>query len=242
VAVPDRPQRCRQAAPDLAAAAAEKRATELSRAIDQHEKLLAEHRAEVRRLDLERIRWRDRLQDLRRQLGSVDQDRAAIAQVLSVRAERSRVARAQAAGVEASLPGLREVLAQLQLRLVDAERESPEEDAELAAGARKLATLEEARMEARLKVGALEGNLGLVGREVELLGARMEEIRARMPEGMAPEEVPGGKAREREMRQLERRLEEIGPTNALAGSECAELQERYQTLQTQLEDIGAARK
>ena len=63
-----------------------------------------------------------------------------------------------------------------------------------------------------------------------------------MPDGVAPEEIPGGKSREREMRQLERRIEEIGPTNALADSECRELEERYQTLAEQLEDITKARE
>jgi len=43
------------------------------------------------------------------------------------------------------------------------------------------------------------------------------------------------------MRTLERRLEEIGPTNALAESECRELEERYSNLHQQLEDIAAAR-
>ena len=43
------------------------------------------------------------------------------------------------------------------------------------------------------------------------------------------------------MRALERRLEEIGPTNALAETECRELEERFETLRTQLDDIAAAR-
>jgi len=41
---------------------------------------------------------------------------------------------------------------------------------------------------------------------------------------------------------LERRLEEIGPTNALAETECRELEERFETLRTQLQDIAAARE
>ena len=60
--------------------------------------------------------------------------------------------------------------------------------------------------------------------------------------GQAPEEVPGGKAREREMRQLERALEEIGPTNPLAESEHDELAARCATLEEQLADIEAARR
>jgi chromosome segregation protein len=90
-------------------------------------------------------------------------------------------------------------------------------------------------------VNTLEGSLNLLTRELELVGARLEEIRARMPEGLPPEEVPGGKAREREMRALERRLQEIGPTNPLAEPECRELEERFSTLGTQMEDIRAAR-
>jgi chromosome segregation protein len=125
--------------------------------------------------------------------------------------------------------------------LAAVEVESPEEEAELAEGARKLVALEEARIDARLKTSTLDGNLELISREAELLAARMEEIRARMPDGVAPEEIPGGKAREKEMRALERRLEEIGPTNALAESECRELEDRYSNLHQQLEDIAAAR-
>ncbi|MGA8923209.1 MAG: AAA family ATPase, partial [Candidatus Dormiibacterota bacterium] len=96
-------------------------------------------------------------------------------------------------------------------------------------------------IDARLKAGTLEGNLELLAREAELLQARMDESRSRMPGGVAPEEVPGGKVREKEMRALERRLEEIGPTNALADAECRELEERFQTLADQLQDIAAAR-
>src|SRR5207237_10138856 len=86
-----------------------------------------------------------------------------------------------------------------------------------------------------------EGNRERVARWTERLQARMEEIRSGRTYGVAAEEVPGGKAREREMRGLERRLEEIGPTNSLADSECRELEERYQNLAEQLEDITKAR-
>jgi len=70
----------------------------------------------------------------------------------------------------------------------------------------------------------------------------MEELRERMPMGQAPDDIPGGRAREQEMRRLERRLDEIGPTNPLAASELAELDQRCSTLAAQLEDIAAARK
>src|SRR5205807_2072054 len=164
-----------------------------------------------------------------------------IARSRAQRARRAAEAAEQADAVTAALPGLREEVESVRVRLQEAERESPEEEAELAGAARQLVTAEEARVDARLKVSTLEGSLGLIRREAELAAARMEELRSRMPAGLAPEEVPGGKAREREMRQLERRLEEIGPTNALAETECGELEQRYGNLVSQLDDITAAR-
>ena len=132
-------------------------------------------------------------------------------------------------------------MATARASLEQAERESPEEEAELDETAKRLVAAEEARVDARLKVSTMEGGLGLHRREAELAQARMDELRERMPAGMAPEEIPGGKAREREMRQLERRLNEIGPVNELAEAECRELEARYRTLIGQLDDIAAAR-
>ena len=157
---------------------------------------------------------------------------------------KARVLQAEqalAAAVE-SIPALQHAAEAAREALANAEKESPEDDAEMAESARRLVAQEEARIDARLKAGTLEGNLELIAREAELLAARMEEIRSRMPDGVAPEEIPGGKSREREMRQLERRLIEIGPTNALAESECRELEERYQNLVEQLDDITRARE
>jgi chromosome segregation protein len=221
---------------------AEEQAAALARAVEEHQRLVAEHRAEMRRLDSERGRWRDRVADLRRQVRSLESDLAMVEQARAARIERAEAAERAAAEVEAALPGLQKAVEEARGRLQAAETESPDEEAELASAARRLVQLEETRVDARLKVGTLEGNLGLLTREAELTAARMEEIRQRMPEGLAPEEVPGGKAREREMRDLERQLRELGPTNPLAESECAELEERFATLETQLQDIAAARE
>jgi chromosome segregation protein len=156
---------------------------------------------------------------------------------------RTRLAQAEQAVTAAveSIPELRNAVEVARQALTAAEHDAPEDDAEMAETAKRLVAAEEARLDARLRAGTLEGNLGLLAREAELLQARMDEIRSRMPDGVAPEEIPGGKTREREMRQLERRLEEIGPTNALAEAECRELEERYVNLAEQLEDITAAR-
>jgi chromosome segregation protein len=226
---------------ERSAEAADERAAVLGRELEVGLEAIAAQRAAIQHQELEQARWRDRADDLRRQLDAVDQDLARL--LRSSEERRSRVAELEAAAASAAeaLPALVAAAEGARIALAGAERESPEDEAEMAEGARRLVTLEEARIDARLKAGTLEGNLGLIAREAELLQARMEEIRSRMPGGVAPEEVPGGKVREKEMRALERRLEEIGPTNALAESECRELEERFQTLAEQLQDIAAAR-
>jgi chromosome segregation protein len=226
---------------ETSARAAEERAASLSSELEAHLEALGAHRSASHQAEMERARWRDRVEDLRRQLRSVEEDLSRLGKAADERATRVAEAEGLAQGALEMLPGLKSAAETARARLAAAESESPEEEAEIAEGAQRLGALDEARMEARLKAGTLEGNLELVAREAELLQARMEEIRSRMPDGVAPEEVPGGKAREREMRALERRLEEIGPTNALAETECRELEERFETLRTQLEDISAAR-
>ena len=226
---------------ERAALEAEAAAAEQRRAVDEHEKLIAEHRAEVHRLELDRAHWKDRVQDLVRQLRSVDEDLASLDRSREARLKRAAQAERQGAEVESALPALRDRVVVARANLEQAEAESPDEEAELAETARRLVGAEEARVDARLKISTLEGGVGLHRRETELAQSRMDELRERMPAGLAPEEVPGGKAREREMRQLERRLNEIGPVNELAEAECAEIEGRYQTLMTQLDDITAAR-
>ncbi len=202
---------------------------------------LATQKAASLQAELERTRWRERREDVERQLASIEEDLARHRHAAEERAHRVADAENSAAAGAEALPRLSSEVDSAKERLAEAERESPGEEAEMAEGARRLVALEEARIDARLKAGTLEGNLELIARETELLAARMEEIRLRMPDGVAPEEIPGGKAREKEMRALERRLQEIGPTNALAEAECRELEERFETLRTQLEDISAAR-
>jgi chromosome segregation protein len=226
-----------EAAADSAAAAAE----EMRRSVAEEERAQAGLAAERRRLEVERERWRERVGDLSRQLQAVDSDLDAIESGRLSRAARLEEAEAAQAGAGESIAGLEEQVTVAEARLQAAEEESPGGEAELAGVARRLVALEEARVDARLRSRTLEGNLELISRETELLEARLEEIRGRMPMGQAPEEVPGGKAREREMRQLERRLEEIGPVNPLAESEFAELTSRCSTLEEQLADIESAR-
>ena len=226
--------------------ALEARRAELQRRIPKLEVdagLASDTASELRRLReaMERGQMRNRLDSIRRQAAMVEEDLARLTAVSEDR--RARVVQAEQAVTAAaeSIPDLHRAAESARQTLTTAEHDAPEDEAEMAESAKRLVALEEARIDARLRAGNLEGNMELVARETELLQARMEEIRSRMPDGVAPEEVPGGKAREREMRGLERRLEEIGPTNSLADSECRELEERYQNLAEQLEDITKAR-
>jgi chromosome segregation protein len=226
---------------ERSAQAAEEQAANLARNLEESLEAIGAGRAAAHHAELDRARWRDRIEDLRRQVAAVGDDIARLQAAAEERAARLARAEAAAAAAGESLPGLTAAAESARATLAASEQDSPEDEAEMAEGARRLVALEEARIDARLKVGTLEGNLELIAREAELLQARMEEIRTRMPDGVAPEEIPGGKGREREMRALERRLEEIGPTNALADAECHELEERFETLRTQLDDIAAAR-
>jgi chromosome segregation protein len=222
---------------ESAAVAAEEHATALNRDLDARIRELADQRAAYQKREM----WRERIESLRRQIASVEDDVERRRQMMEQRAEQLGQARSAAAAAAEALPELRVAAGEARHALATAEHDAPEDEAEMAETARSLVSLEEARIDARLREGNLQGNLDLIAREAELLQARMDEIRSRMPDGVAPEEIPGGKAREREMRVLERRLEEIGPTNALAEAECRELEERYENLAAQLEDITAAR-
>jgi chromosome segregation protein len=227
---------------EAAAQAAEERAANLRRELEARLREVAEQRATLQQRQLQVERWRDRIDSLRRQVGLVDED---VTRLTATSEERRRQVEESERGANAAveaIPGLRQAAEAARGALSRAEHDAPEDEAEMAESARKLVAFEEARIDARLRAGTLEGNLELIAREAELLQARMDDIRSRMPDGVAPEEVPGGKAREREMRALERRLEEIGPTNALAESEFRELEERYQNLAEQLVDITAARE
>ncbi len=224
-----------------AASSAEERSAATEREFDEQSEASREQRVAANQVDAERLRWRDRIDDLGRRLHTVRQDVIALTHAAEDRSHRLAAADASVEAATGSLPTLDAAVGAARASLAEAETESPEEEAEMAEGARRLVALEETRIDARLKTSTLEGNLDLINREVELLSARMEEMRARMPDGVAPEDIPGGKAREREMRSLERRLDEIGPTNALADAECRELEERYTNLKQQLEDITVAR-
>ncbi|MDQ6901103.1 MAG: AAA family ATPase, partial [Candidatus Dormibacteraeota bacterium] len=226
---------------EVAAARAGGQAVKLTQAAELHRRRLEEHRAELRRLELEGVRWRERIADLRRQSARAERDSADLERAAAARRERSAGALSDAAATEARLSHLTQAVMQAQTDVAQVEASHPDEEEELAAAARALVAVEEARVEARLRVSTVEGSIGLHRREAELSAARMAELRARMPEGLAPEEVPGGKGREREMKQLERRLAEIGPTNSLAQTEFSDLAERYSTLCNQLKDITAAR-
>ena len=220
---------------------AEMRAADIAHDLESRAREVAEKNAVRHQRELDRRRSVDRIESLRRQAALVAEDVTRLQAGTEDRRRHAEESEQALTAAVAALPELEAARASSEAALGDAEHDAPDEEAEVAETAKRLVALEEARIDARLRMGNLQGNLELITREVELLQARMDEIRSRMPDGVAPEEVPGGKAREREMRALERRLEEIGPTNALAESEHRELEERYRNLAEQLDDITKAR-
>src|SRR5204863_162735 len=169
-----------------AASSAEERSAAAEREFESQSEALRDQRMTVNQVDAERLRWRDRIDDLGRRLHTVRQDVIALTHAAEDRTHRLAAADAAADAATESLPALDAAVAAARADLGEAETESPEEEAEMAEGARKLVALEEARIDARLKTSTLEGNLDLINREVELLTARMEEMRTRMPDGVAP--------------------------------------------------------
>ena len=159
------------------ATASEERAASVARELEVHLEALGAHRTASHQAELERARWRDRVEDLNRQIRSVQQDLAGMHSAADERARRRSEAEGRATAAFEILPGLKSAAENARAFLAQAEGESPEEEAELEEGARRLGLLDEARMEARLKTSTLEGNLELLGREAELLQSRMEEIR-----------------------------------------------------------------
>lgn len=206
-----------------------------------HEMEISRYRSALREHELEAQRWRERILDLRRrgaelrdEIGRTEeQERSIVERLASIQAAREAAA--------AELPDLETAVVAAESALAGLGEEPAGDDEELTGANRRLADLEEMRLQTRLRVGDLERSVQLAARERELTQQRMEELRSRLPDGMAPEEVPGGRARERELRQLERRLAELGPTNPLAPSELRELEQRAADLAGQLADIASAR-
>ena len=215
--------------------------SELERQRAEFEAQMERQRLEARRLEQERAAWSQREQNAGRRLRTLERELEDLASAVQARELKAASARLEHAAQEEAQPALMAALETARAALKEAEEEAPEGEAELALAARDLLLAEEARVAGKLSQSSLQAALdGLLSQSAALL-ERMQAMRATMPQGLAPEELPGGKAREREMRQLERQLEEIGPINALAESEFRELEERYRVLDEQLEDIVRAR-
>ena len=158
---------------EAAASSAEERSAATEQEYQSQSDALREQRVAVNQVEAERLRWRDRIDDLGRRLNTVRQDVVALTHAAEDRSHRLAAADAAADAAAESLPALDSAVAAARASLAEVETESPEEEAEMAEGARRLVALEEARIDARLKSSTLVGNLDLINREVELLTARI---------------------------------------------------------------------
>ena len=116
---------------EAAAAAAAAESEALAAALADRERQLASSQTEAARLELERVRWRERRGDLRRQLDAVEADLGGLAEGGAARRQRAESAEHHALDVEGSLPGLVAAVSAVRARLEEADQQSPLEEAEL---------------------------------------------------------------------------------------------------------------
>ncbi len=186
-----------------------------------------------------------RLQEVERRLtGHADERRQA--------AERRRRLEANATAVERLLEVVGSARARLDTALADLrERHRLQLEAVRAGGAR-LEELRRERSAAEHELAAARGRLQKV--EVDLVEAtiRRESVVEALRRELAcvPEEaldapvpdLPDGADPMARISQLEAELAAIGPVNPLALEELSELRERHQFLESQVEDVRAARR
>ena len=180
-----------------------------------------------------------------------------------LRAEQARAARLRAAAVAAAVAdGGRQLAARLD-RVVDAASgirdalvaERQERSAAMAAVRDEVANAQAALRIEQLEQMVLEQfgmaptdliaeygpQVGLPPSELEM--AEFEQARERGEQVIAPAPMPYDRAtQERRAKRAERELAELGRVNPLALEEFAALEERYNFLSTQLEDVKGARK
>jgi len=132
------------------AAGADEHAAEAASELDRHLAAVSEYRTAARQQENDRVRWRDRIDDLRRQLSVVEDDLANLRHAAAALAARVSGASDAAAAARAALPALQSAAEGASARLAEAERESPAEEAEMAESSRHLVALEETRVDARL--------------------------------------------------------------------------------------------
>src|SRR2546430_1939480 len=146
---------------ERAAGAAEERAGELGRQLDAQLREGAQQRAVLEQRQLERARWHDRVDSLRRQHSLVDEDVARLTAGSEERLRHLHEAEHAAVGAVEALPELRVTADRARQAHAAAEQDAPEDEAGMAESAKQLVAIEEARIDARLRTSTLEGNLGL---------------------------------------------------------------------------------
>jgi chromosome segregation ATPase len=91
---------------ELAANAADEQAAAVAVELESSLEAIGEHRAAAHHAELERARWRDRVEDLRRQLAAVNDDLSRLNAAAEERAARTRQAATAAEAAKNALPTL----------------------------------------------------------------------------------------------------------------------------------------
>src|SRR4029077_6861842 len=106
---------------ETSARLAEERAANLSSELETHLEALGAHRSASHQAEMDRARWRDRVEDLRRQLRSVDEDLSRLGKAAAQRATRVAEAEGLAQGALEMLPGLKTAAETARAALASAE-------------------------------------------------------------------------------------------------------------------------
>src|SRR3989442_2007524 len=112
---------------ELAAAAADERAAAVARDLEEHLEALGAQRAASQQAEMERARWRDRIDDLRRQIQSVDDDLTRLGQAANERENRVAEVEGLARASLERLPAWNYAYAAPTVSRAECEAESPQE-------------------------------------------------------------------------------------------------------------------
>ncbi len=225
-------------------AAAEERA----RVAQEELSLLLDHLTEVRsQVAILRSQWAE-IEARRETSLRLRRERRAQRDRLSARvlaaAQGARDAEAAAAHALRRLWAIREELGHLLRRMVAEAGAVAQTTASEADPLARLAELERRRAELISEVRRAEDSLSGLEEQLaerEAAAARLRPELEQVPEEQATRfEDPGRTAQE--LQRLERRLAQLGPVNALAPSQLAELLDRTEDLRRVHEDVEAARR
>jgi chromosome segregation protein len=194
----------------------------------------------ARALEAERTRLAEQAEGIRLQLAALAQQETSWAeerQRLKLEEESARTALAQ---LEAAQAEGRDRLRGLEAEVQAARARRDELGLQLEAARHHLEQCRQARSQTEVTLARFDSDLAhCIQQCSDELGMEAEALKAELAGGQ-PLEGEALQAAEAEVRELKRRIENIGPVNMMALEELQEAEERYSFLETQRQDLLAS--